>query len=129
MVNIGLEGMMLTGAFFAIWAPTRRARGWRASSSGSSPAVALALVHAVFAIHLRADQIVAGTAMNFLALGITGYVYVDVYGQQGTPTTTPSIPDVHLVVPRGRRRSSANLRPAQPHDLGRVGAASSWPGS
>jgi simple sugar transport system permease protein len=53
-------------------------------------------VHAFFAIHLRADQIVTGTAINFLALGITGYVYVDVYGQDGTPTTTPSIPDVHL---------------------------------
>ena len=46
---------------------------------------ALALVHAFFAIHLRADQIVGGTAMNFLALGITGYLFIDIYGSNGTP--------------------------------------------
>ena len=36
----------------------------------------IALVHAFFAIHLRADQIVGGTAINFLALGITGYFFI-----------------------------------------------------
>ena len=33
----------------------------------------LAFVHAIFTITLRADQIVTGTAINFLALGVTGY--------------------------------------------------------
>ena len=56
-----------------------------ACSSPWSPAALLALIHAVFTIHLRADQIVIGTAINFLALGITGYVFIDVYGNQGTP--------------------------------------------
>jgi general nucleoside transport system permease protein len=57
---------------------------------------ALALIHAVFSIHLRADQIVSGTAINFLALGVTGYFFVDVYGQQGTPEDIPRVPDVNL---------------------------------
>jgi simple sugar transport system permease protein len=57
---------------------------------------ALALVHAFFSIHIRADQIVSGTAINFLALGITGYLYIDIYGEQGTPADLPEIPDVHL---------------------------------
>jgi simple sugar transport system permease protein len=56
----------------------------------------LALVHAFFSIHLRADQIVSGTAVNFLALGITGYMYIDIYGDQGTPVDLPEIPDVPL---------------------------------
>jgi simple sugar transport system permease protein len=43
-------------------------------------------VHGVWAIHLRADQIVSGTAINFLALGITGYLFIDVYGSNGTPS-------------------------------------------
>jgi general nucleoside transport system permease protein len=55
-----------------------------------------ALVHAFFAIHLRADQIVGGTAINFLALGVTGYFFIQVYGENGTPGNLPSIPDVHL---------------------------------
>ena len=53
-------------------------------------------MHAFFSIHLRADQIVGGTAINFLALGITGYLFIDIYGTEGTPTDIPSIPDVHL---------------------------------
>jgi len=55
-----------------------------------------ALVHAFFAIHLRADQIVGGFAINFLALGVTGYLFIDIYGGEGTPPDIPEIPDVHL---------------------------------
>jgi simple sugar transport system permease protein len=96
VVNIGLEGMMLMGAFFGAWG---------ADVTGSWPlalliaivaGAGLALVHAIFCIHLRADQIVVGTAINFLALGITGYAYIDVYGAKGTPSNLASIPDVHL---------------------------------
>jgi ABC-type uncharacterized transport system permease subunit len=57
---------------------------------------ALALVHAFFAIQLCADQIVGGTAINFLALGITGYLYINIYGEQGTPTDLSGIPDVRF---------------------------------
>ena len=53
--------------------------------------VALAAVHAFFCIHLRADQIVVGTGINFLALGITGYAFVDIYGDQGSPTDVPTV--------------------------------------
>ena len=58
----------------------------------------LALIHAFFSIHLRADQIVSGTAINFLALGVTGYFFIDVYGDQGTPGEVPSVPTVTLPV-------------------------------
>jgi simple sugar transport system permease protein len=56
----------------------------------------MAAVHAFFAVHLRADQIVTGTAINFLALGVTGYVFIDVYGDQGTPSNVSMVPDVSL---------------------------------
>jgi simple sugar transport system permease protein len=57
---------------------------------------ALALVHAFFSIHLRANQIVGGTAINFLAVGITGYFFVDLYQGQNVPAGVPRIPDVSL---------------------------------
>ena len=54
----------------------------------------LALIHAVFCIHLRADQIVSGFAMNFLALGLTGYLFSSIYpdgtsrrASRGSPTS------------------------------------------
>ncbi len=96
VVNIGLEGMMLTGAFFGILAADKL-NSWILGLVCAALAGGLmALIHAFFAIQLRADQIVGGTAINFLALGITGYLFIDVYGGQGTPTDVSEIPDVHL---------------------------------
>jgi simple sugar transport system permease protein len=56
----------------------------------------LAAIHAIFTIHLRADQIVIGTAINFLALGVTGYMFIDIYGDQGTPANVSMVPDVSI---------------------------------
>src|SRR5205823_6489057 len=96
VVNIGLEGMMLTGAFFGALGADKTGSWEGGLVIAMVAGGALALVHAFFAIQLRADQIVGGTAINFLALGITGYLYVDIYGQEGTPTNLPAIPDVHF---------------------------------
>jgi general nucleoside transport system permease protein len=98
VVNIALEGMMLMGAFFAIWGADVTGSWVLGLIIGMLAGGALALVHAVFSVTLRADQIVAGTALNFLALGITGYAFVDIYGQQGTPDDVPGVPDVTLPV-------------------------------
>jgi general nucleoside transport system permease protein len=96
VVNIGLEGMMLMGAFFGIMTADKLESWWLGLACGILSGGALALIHAFFSIHLRADQIVGGTAINFLALGITGYLFIDIYGTEGTPTDIPEIPDVHL---------------------------------
>jgi simple sugar transport system permease protein len=79
VVNIGLEGMMLMGAFFGVWGSI-----WSGSwVVGILMAMLfgglLALVHAVFSIHLLADQIVSGFAVNLLALGVTGFLYSSIY--------------------------------------------------
>ena len=98
VVNIGLEGMMLMGTFFGIWGAVRFHHWWMGLLVAAVAGGALALVHAFFAIHLRADQIVSGTAINFLALGITGYLFIDIYGSNGTPNLTgaESIPDITI---------------------------------
>jgi general nucleoside transport system permease protein len=96
VVNIALEGMMLSGAFFAILA-AQKTDSWPLGLLAAMGAGAtLALIHAFFSIHLRADQIVSGTAINFLALGVTGYFFIDVYGEEGTPEGIPRVPDVNL---------------------------------
>jgi simple sugar transport system permease protein len=96
VVNIGLEGMMLVGAFFAVWGSIWSG-SWvvgilMAMLSGG----VLALIHGVFSIHLRADQIVSGFAVNLLALGLTGYLYSSIY-PDGTPTErVDRVPDLAL---------------------------------
>jgi simple sugar transport system permease protein len=96
VVNIGLEGMMLAGAFFGIWA-TAWSGSWVIGVLMAMVFGGLfALIHAFFSIHLRADQIVVGFAINFLALGLTGYLFRSIYGTQGTPSGVDRIPDVTL---------------------------------
>src|SRR5918995_4694257 len=95
VVNIALEGMMLAGAFFGIWGAVRFDHWAFGLATAMAAGGALALIHAFFSIHLRADQIVSGTAINFLALGLTGYLYIDIYGTEGTGEI-PAVPDIHL---------------------------------
>jgi ABC-type uncharacterized transport system permease subunit len=109
VVNIGLEGMMLMGAFFGAWGADRTGSWVGGVVIGVLSGALLALVHAYFSIHLRADQIVSGTAVNFLGLGITGYLYNDIYGNKGTPGGLPAVPTVNLdwlgsIPPRGLGR-------------------------
>ena len=96
VVNIGLEGMMLTGAFFAVWGSDVTG-SWQLGLAIAIVAGGLmALLHAFFSITLRADQIVGGTAINFIALGLTTYLLIKIYGDDGTPTDLQTIPNVHL---------------------------------
>jgi ABC-type uncharacterized transport system permease subunit len=95
VVNIGLEGMMLMGAFFGVWGAV-----WSGSwVVGLLMAMLfgglLALVHAFFSIHLLADQIVSGFAVNFLALGLTGFLYSSIY-PGGIETDVSRVPNVEL---------------------------------
>jgi general nucleoside transport system permease protein len=96
VVNIGLEGMMLMGSFWGIWGADKFGSWVWGLAVAAAAGGLLALVHAFFAIHLRADQIVGGTAVNFLALGITGYFFVQLYHGQNVPTGISQIPDLHL---------------------------------
>ena len=73
VVNIGLEGMMLMGAYFGAYGADQTGSWVGGLFIGLISGALLALVHAIFTITLRADQIVTGTAVNFLALGVTGY--------------------------------------------------------
>jgi ABC-type uncharacterized transport system permease subunit len=96
VINIALEGMMLMGAFFALWGADLTDSWIGGLLVALVAGGALGLLHAIFAITLRADQIVSGTALNFLAAGLTGYMFIDVYGSEGTPDDLPAVPDVTL---------------------------------
>jgi len=96
VINIGLEGMMLMGAFWGVWGAEVTGSWVLGLLIGMASGVFLALIHAVFSISLRADQIVSGFSMNLLALGITGFFYVNIYGATGTPDNIPRTPELSL---------------------------------
>ena len=89
VINIALEGMMLIGAFGAAVGTLVTHSPWLGSAWGMGAGVLLAAVYGVFVIQFRANQIVAGTAINMLAMGLTPFlckIRYDVTGQ------TPAIP-------------------------------------
>jgi general nucleoside transport system permease protein len=96
VVNIGLEGMMLMGAFWGVYGADKGG-SWAIGLIVAMGAGGLiALVYAFFAIHLRSDQIVGGTGVNFLAVGITGYFFVTLYNNNPIPNGVSLLPNVHI---------------------------------
>jgi general nucleoside transport system permease protein len=98
VINIALEGMMLVGAFAGAWGADITDSWLGGLVIAVIFGALFALIHAVFAVSLRADQIVSGTALNLLALGLTGYLYVQIYGNNGTPDDLPAVPDIKLPI-------------------------------
>jgi general nucleoside transport system permease protein len=96
VINVGLEGMMLMGAFWGIYgADLLHSWVWGIVVAMVAGGL-LALIHAFFSVHLRANQIVSGFGINFLALGITGYFLEYHYGPNGTPLDISMIPNVKI---------------------------------
>jgi general nucleoside transport system permease protein len=96
VVNIGLEGMMLMGAFWGVYGADKGGTWVVGLLVAMGVGGLLALVYAFFAIHLRADQIVGGTGVNFLAVGITGYFFIDLYHNSPIPNGVSLLPNVHI---------------------------------
>jgi simple sugar transport system permease protein len=69
IINIALEGLMLIGAFAAASAAFATHSPWIGMAAGIGAGIALAAVYGACVIPLRADQIVAGVAINLLAAG------------------------------------------------------------
>jgi general nucleoside transport system permease protein len=82
VVNIAMEGMMLTGAFFAVVADLALQNPWLAALVGIVAGGLMALIHAVVSIRFRADQIVSGIAINIFAAGLTLFLVNRIYGLQ-----------------------------------------------
>jgi ABC-type uncharacterized transport system permease subunit len=74
VVNIGIEGMMLVGAFTSVVAASVTGSMFAGVVGGILAGVLLALLHAVLSIRYRVDQIVSGTGAIILALGLTSFL-------------------------------------------------------
>ncbi|GLF91961.1 putative ABC transporter permease protein YufQ [Bacillus safensis] len=94
VVNIGLEGLMVVGAFSSIifnlfFADTFGAlTPWLGLLAGMAIGGLFSLIHAVATITFRADQTVSGVAINMLALGATLFVVKLIYGKAQTDKIT-----------------------------------------
>lgn len=84
LINIALEGMMLSGAFAAVVFGYELGSTWLGVLLAAAVGAALGALFALAVITLRANLIVAGLALNFLATGGTAYLMDILYDQSGT---------------------------------------------
>ena len=89
MINLGIEGMMLAAAMSSLLITP----GFLGGIAG---AAIMAALFGFFAIVLRADQIVTGTAINFLALGLTGFIYREMQDRLSRPITHSRIDGIAI---------------------------------
>jgi len=94
VINIALEGMMLAGAFTAAVATHFTGSPWLGLLAAIAAGVAVAGVHAAAAIGFQADQVVSGTAINLLMLGVPALLSGALFDSTGA---TPQIPKGDLL--------------------------------
>ena len=92
IINIGIEGAMLTGALAAALAAASTGSAGAGFVAGGLAGAAVAAVFAVFVLTLRADQIVVGAAITLGATGLTGAVYRAAFGTTGAALSLPTMP-------------------------------------
>jgi simple sugar transport system permease protein len=88
IVNIALEGMMLGGAFAGVAFTFFFGSPWIGVLGAMLFGSALALIHAWASITLKTDHVVSGTAINILAIGLTGFMMEVLFEEA---TTTPAV--------------------------------------
>ena len=82
LINIGLEGVILGGAFGALAGATHGG-GALGYATGAIAGVLIMLIFAAATLGVGADQIITGTAITLLSLGATGTLYRTLYGASG----------------------------------------------
>src|SRR3974390_1490741 len=89
VVDIGLEGKILIGAFGASVGAAFTGSGWIGRAVGVASSVVFSLIHGYASIDQRANQIVSGTAINMVADGLTALIGNAIWSQGGR---TPQLP-------------------------------------
>ena len=94
VINIALEGMMLAGAFTAAAMTYASGSAWLGLAAAVVAGMLIGLVHAVACIRFKADQVVVGTAINIMMIGLPGFLSGAFFLSSGS---TPQIPIEHLL--------------------------------
>ena len=83
IINIGLEGMMLTSAFTGVATSYFSGNPWLGVLAAVLVGGLLGLFHALLTVKFVGDQIVSGTGINIFALGFTAYMSQVLWGSRG----------------------------------------------
>lgn len=92
IINIALEGLMLIGAFFAVAGTYWTGNVFAGLLIGVACAMIGSIIHAVWSISFRGNQIVVGTAVNLIAMGLTAFLVKAIWDTAGGSDRVHSLP-------------------------------------
>lgn len=92
VVNIGLDGIMTMGAFFAVYGSFLTGNPWVGVLFAIIAGAAVAALHAALSIHLKADQVISGTAINVFSAALTSFLIYKFYGVYSQTPGVKAIP-------------------------------------
>ena len=98
VVNVGLEGQMLMGAFSGVLVCYYTSNPWLGVLSAIIVGGLLGVIHAFLSVALRGNQIVSGTGINILALGLTAFSSEVVWGSRGASASVNSLGFIDLPI-------------------------------
>jgi simple sugar transport system permease protein len=98
VVNIAMEGMMLTGAFVGVVVALQTGSPWIATAAAMVAGALMASLHAIISIRFHADQIISGFAINIFAAGLTALLTRTIFGLLDAGHVTPgeSLPMINI---------------------------------
>jgi len=96
IVNIGLEGMMLTGAFTGVTVSFFSGSPWLGVLAAVLVGGLLGLLHGVITVRFAGNQVVSGTGINIFALGFTAYMSQILWGSRGASESVPGLPPISI---------------------------------
>ena len=95
VLNLGIEGAMLGGAFGAAWGALHGG-AWQGVAAGVAVGVLTGLAFGLVAVVAKADQIISGTAITLAMIGLTGLLAVPALGPTGTGLELPTLAPVAI---------------------------------
>jgi simple sugar transport system permease protein len=98
IINIGLEGMMLTGAFTGVATSFFTGSAWLGVLAAVLVGGLLGLLHAFLTVKFLVDQVVSGTGINILALGFTAYMSQVFWGSRGASESVNGLEVISIPV-------------------------------
>ncbi|MBF8436298.1 ABC transporter permease [Halanaerobiaceae bacterium Z-7014] len=94
IINIGLEGMLLMGAFAGVFGSFVTGSAWLGVGFAAVAGILTSLIFAIFIIEFKADHVVAGVGLNILALGFTTWMMQMIWGTRGASPSVASVPAI-----------------------------------
>ena len=96
VLNLGVEGVMLMGAFASFWGASITGNAWLGLVIGMLAGALMGLLMAFFSVTLRVDQVNSGMGLYLLGLGMSSFLYRIAFGVRTTPPIIEGLNNISI---------------------------------